>query len=83
MANCVTLATCVKSDILRAVGQKCSKEHEEMFVIGFTSHPVLQIMPKDGSGQYALTFVDAVAKFGSTRGYLHMAYGRAGTSFNG
>ena len=54
-------------------------------MIGFTSRPVLQMKRKDGSGQSALTFADAVAKFGRlmSRGDLQQAYGRAGTSFAG
>ena len=55
------------------------------FVIGFTSRPVLQVRRWDGHGQYALTFVFAISKFGArlTRGDLQVAYGRARESFNG
>ena len=85
VANSVTLATRVRTDILKAIGQKCSNGKEDFFVVGFTSRPVLQIRQKDGSGQHALTFVDAITRFGGkmTRGDLQVAYGRAGTSFNG
>ena len=85
VANSVTLATRVRTDILKAIGTKCSNAEFEMFVVGFTSRPVLQMKRKDGSGQSALTFADAVAKFGRlmSRGDLQQAYGRAGTSFAG
>ena len=85
VANSVTLATRVRTDILKAIGTKCSNAEFEMFVVGFTSRPVLQVKRKDGSGQSALTFADAVAKFGRlmSRGDLQQAYGRAGTSFAG
>ena len=63
----------------------CSNDREDFFVIGFTSRPVLQVWCKDGQGQYTLTFVDAISKFGAglTRGDLQVAYGRARESFNG
>ena len=85
VANRVTIATRVRSDILRAIAHKCSNEKEEMCVIGFTSRPVLQTRRRDNSGQFAMTFTDTVAKFGArlTKGSLEVAYGRAGESFNG
>ena len=85
IANSVTLATRVRSDILWAIAKRCSNDNEDFFVVGFVSRPVLQIRRKDGHGQFALTFVDAISKFGSglTRGELQVAYGRAGESFSG
>ena len=64
VANSVTLATRVRTDILKAIGNKCSNGETDMFVVSFTSRPILQVKKKDGSGQYALTFADAVARFG-------------------
>ena len=85
VANSVTLATRVRTDILKAIAQKCSNDKEEFFVVGFTSRPVLQIKRKDGPGQFALTFADAISRYGGklTRGDLQVAYGRAGASFDG
>ena len=85
VANSVTLATRVRSDILKVIAKKCSNDREDFFVIGFTSRPVLTVKRKDGSGQFALTYADAVAKFGAglSRGELQVAYGRAGESFAG
>ena len=85
VANSVTLATRVRTDILKAIGTKCSNGEVDMFVVSFTSRPVLQIKKKDGSGQHAMTFVDAVARLGKglSRGDLQTAYARAGSSFEG
>ena len=85
IANSVTLATRVRSDILTAIAKRCSNDIEDFFVIGFTSRPVLQVRRKDGHGQYALTFVDAISRFGAgiTKGELQVAYGRARESFKG
>ena len=67
------------------IAKKFSNDREDFFVIGFTSRPVLQVKGKDASGQHALTYVNAVAKFGATlsRAELQVAYGRAGESFIG
>ena len=85
VANSVTLATRVRSDILKVIAQRCANDNEDFFVIGFTSRPVLSIRRKDSTSQYALSFADAVSKFGSgiSRGELQVAYGRAGESFVG
>ena len=85
VANSVTLATRVRTDILKVIAKKCSNDREDFFVVGFTSRPVLSVRRKDTLGQYALTFVDAVAKYGGnlSRGELQVAYGRAGESFVG
>ena len=64
VANSVTLATRVRSDVLRAIALKCANHLEEMYVIGFTSRPVLQVKGKDNTGQFALTFLNAIGKFG-------------------
>ena len=85
VANSVTLATRVRTDILKVIAKKCSNDREDFFVVGFTSRPVLSVRRKDTLSQYALTFADAVAKFGGnlSRGELQVAYGRAGESFAG
>ena len=85
VANSVTLATRVRTDILKVIAKKCSNDREDFFVVGFTSRPVLSVRRKDTLSQYALTFADAVSKFGGnlSRGELQVAYGRAGESFAG
>ena len=67
------------------IGHPEGNDREDFFVVGFTSRPVLTVRRKDKSGQYALTYVDAVAKYGGnlSRGELQVAYGRAGESFAG
>ena len=85
VANSVTLATRVRTDVLKAIAQKMTNENEDFFVVGFSSRPVLTVRRKDSSSQYALTYADAVSKFGAriSRGDLQVAYGRAGDSFAG
>ena len=48
--------------------------------MGFTSRPVLQVKRKDGSGQSALTFVDAISRYEGRikEAELSLAYERAG-----
>ena len=85
ISNSVTLATRVRLEILRAIGKKCSNNVEDMFCMGFTSRPVLQVKRKDGGGQLALTFVDAISRYGNRvkEADLVLAYERAGLTFRG
>jgi hypothetical protein len=85
VSNSVTLATRVRLEILRAIAKKCSSGVEDMFCMGFTSRPVLQVKRKDGGGQQALTFVDAIARYGGRvrESELSLAYERAGLTFRG
>ena len=85
ISNSVTLATRVRLEILRAIAKKCSSGVEDMFCMGFTSRPVLQVKRKDGGGQQALTFVDAIARYGGRvrESELSLAYERAGLTFRG
>jgi hypothetical protein len=46
MANCATLATRVRIDILKAMAKQFTTEREDPFVIGFASRPVLYAKPK-------------------------------------
>ena len=48
ISNSVTLATRVRLEILSDVAKKCSNNTEDMFCMGFTSRPVLQVKRKDG-----------------------------------
>ena len=85
VANCVTLGTRVRMEVLKAIGKKCSNPNEDMFVHGFTSRPVLQVKKRNGDAQLALTYVDAVKRFGGRvkETDLVLAYERAGLSFVG
>ena len=85
ISNCVTLGTRVRTEILKAIARKCSSPSEDMYVHGFTSRPVLQVKPKNGGAQLALTFVDAIVRYGRKvrEADLTLAYERAGTSFAG
>ena len=85
VANCVTQATRVRLEILRAIAKKCCSNNEDMLVMGFTSRPILQIRRKDGGAQRTLTFVDAVAIFGKKVNEidLALAYEKAGVTFRG
>ena len=86
IANCVTLGTRVRLEVLKAIARKCAAPNNaDMFVQGFTSRPVLQVKPKNGGEQSALTFVDAISRYGSKvkDADLVLAYERAGMSFVG
>ena len=86
IANCVTLGTRVRLEVLKAIARKCAAPNNaDMFVQGFTSRPVLQVKPKNGGAQSALTFVDAISRYGSKvkDADLVLAYERAGMSFVG
>ena len=85
VANSVTLATRVRLEVLRAIATKCSNGDEDMYVMGFTSRPVLQVRRKDGGGQFVLTYVDAIVRYGGRIGEsdLRLAYERAGLTFKG
>ena len=86
LANSVTLGTRVRVDILRAMAKKFSTEGEELFVIAYTSRPLLQLRRKEaGNRSMAFTFSDAIARYGKnlTEGDLGDAYRRAGVAFRG
>ena len=85
LSNSVTLGTRVRLEILRSIAKECSNAEEDFFAIGFTSRPVLQVKKRNGSGQFALTFVDAVVRYGGRVGEsdLRLAYERAGVTFKG
>ena len=85
IANCMTLGTRVRLKILKSIAWKCSSLSEDMYVHGFTSRLVLQVIPKNGGTHLALTFVDVVVRYGSRvkEADLVLAYKRVGTSFDG
>jgi hypothetical protein len=84
VAYCVTLATRVRTDIMRAIATKNSKKGSlELYVAPFSSRPVLHV--KDVSkSPYALTFADAIKRYGASleEEDLSEAYRRAGRSFD-
>ena len=84
----MTLATRVRTDIMRAISKKFSTDKEEMFVTAFTSRPILHIRNKEEGlvvGSVSLTFSDSVSRFGGslTEEDLGEAYRRAGVVFRG
>ena len=82
VANCVTLATRVRTDILRAISTKnYNKGIFELYVAPLSLRPVLHV--KDVNN-YALTFADAIARYGASleEEDLGEAYRRAGRSFD-
>jgi hypothetical protein len=65
LANSVTLGIRVRVDILRAMAKKFSTEGEELFVIAYTSRPLLQLRRKEaGNRLMAFTLSDAIARYG-------------------
>ena len=71
---------------MKAIAKKFSNETEEMFVVAFTSRPVLQVRPKDrNKNSMAFTFSDAVTRYGEgmQEEELGEAYRRAGAAFKG
>jgi hypothetical protein len=69
ITNCVTLATRVRVDILKAMAKKFANDKEELFVFGFTSRPVLHVKPKEiGKAPMWLAFSDALIRYGSGLG---------------
>ena len=64
IANCVTFGTRVRIKILKSIARKCSSPSEDMYIHGFTSRLVLHVKLKNGGRNLALTFVDAVVRYG-------------------
>ena len=78
------LATRVRVDILRGIARQFTVEGgDDMFVSAFNSRPVLRIKEPNNQRDYALTFADAIARFGPLiqEENLTEAYKRAGTAF--
>ena len=86
IANCVSIATRVRVDIMKAMANKFSSDKEVLYVTPFTSRPMLHLKSKDGNQRpMAYTFSDAITKYGSglRETDLGEAYKRAGTLFKG
>ncbi len=66
MANIVCLATQVRVDILKAIAKQFSRtDGDTMYVSVYSSRPVLHIREGENHRPFALTFADAVKRFGS------------------
>ena len=86
MANCVTLATRVRVDILKSiVKQFTGKDDLEMYVAAYTSRPVLKIKNVKNQNISVHTFTDALLRFGKKLDLNNIddAYRRAGRAFTG
>jgi hypothetical protein len=86
MANCVTLATRVRVDILKSiVKQFTGKDDLEMYVAAYTSRPVLKIKNVKTQNISVHTFTDALLRFGKRLDLndIDDAYRRAGRAFTG
>ncbi len=46
VSNCMTLATRVRIEILKAMAKKFTLDREDIYVIGYASRPVLHVKPK-------------------------------------
>jgi hypothetical protein len=68
VANCVTLATRVRGDVLRAIANKNNKKGKfELYFTPFSSRLVLHVKDIEGNKTpYVLKFADAVKRFGSS-----------------
>ena len=86
ISNCVTLATRVRIEIMKAMANKFRSEREDLFVMGYASRPVLHVKPKESSQRPMwLSFSDALLKYGSGLGEndLGDAHRKAGIAFRG
>ena len=85
LANCVTLATRVLADVLRALAVRLNNGGKDYFVSSYNSRPVLHFSSSARTGQArTLTFTDAVEKHGNIlTEELGAAYRRCGQSFKG
>ena len=90
ISNCVSLATRVRVDVLKAIARRLTNREDLAYVAGFTSKPMMHIR-KAGAPTpttkplKSFSYIDSVTRFGHLVGMedLETAYGRAGRSFNG
>ncbi len=86
ISNCVTLATRVRIEIMKAMTKKFKTDKEEMFVMGYVSRPVIHVKPRSANQRSMwLCFSDALVRYGSglKEADLGEAYRKAGVSFRG
>ena len=63
MANCVTLATRVRIDLMKAIAKQFGgKDDQEMYVSAFTSRPILRIKNVKSQKTGILTFTDPISR---------------------
>ncbi len=90
VANCVSLATRVRLDVMKAIARRLTNKNDLAYVAGFTSQPIMHIRkagPPSPTNRplKSFSYIDSVTKFGHLVSVddLEAAYGRAGKSFNG
>jgi hypothetical protein len=90
IANCVSLATRVRVDVMKAIARKVSNKDDLAYVAGFSFRPMMHIRragPPSPTTKplKSFSYIDSVTKFGHLVDLedLETAYGRAGKSFNG
>jgi hypothetical protein len=90
ISNCVSLATRIRVDVMKAIARKVSNADDLAYVAGFTSKPMMHIRkagPPSPSTRplRSFSFIDSVTRFGHLVDLMDLetAYGRAGRSFNG
>ena len=86
VANSVTLSTRVRTDIMRGIAVQFTVEGRvSMFVAAYSSRPVIHIKDSNTGSSYALTFADAVSRYGTNlkEDFLIEAYRKCGVAFKG
>jgi hypothetical protein len=86
IANCVTLATRVRIEILKAMAKKFGSDSEDLYLIGYVSRSVFHVRAKNQNKKLMwLSFSDALIKYGSglKENDLGEAYKKAGIAFKG
>ena len=90
ISNCVSLATRVRVDVMKAIARRLTNKEDLAYVAGFTSRPMMHIRragPPSPTTKplKSFSYIDSVSRFGHLVGMeeLETAYGRAGKSFNG
>ena len=84
MCNVVTLATRIRVDLMQAIVRQFANDQLKMFVKQFVARPIIVFRKNEGQGDFALTFTDAIARFGTEleEANLAQAYWRVGRAFN-
>jgi hypothetical protein len=89
ITNCVSLATRVRIDILKAIAKKVTNDKDLAYVSGFISRPMMHIKkvgaPQNVRPLKSFTFIDSVTRFHGAlnKNDLTTAYERAGRAFQG
>jgi len=90
ISNCVSLATRVRVDVMKAIARRLTNREDLAYVAGFTSRPMMHIRkagPPTPTTRplKSFSYIDSVTRFGHLVNVedLETAYGRAGRSFNG